>query len=523
MVAHGEVVEAIRTLGGGKDGDGEAMDMLLKVVSMVKPIMKKYGWKVGQLREFYPNDPKLWGLNVNHGQEVKLRLRTAQDKNRFLDFESVVGTMLHELAHNVHGPHDAKFYALLSKLEEEYYALVARGYTGEGFDARGDRVGIGLSHNLPLHLARKRAADAAEERMRKRGWSASTPSGGVVLGLTPETKSEGWQALQRVMTPVQMAAMAAEKRLRDDVWCGSGRVGSDEEGIQGSNSNASAVGQKPHSSLSIRDVTLSTKNVSSRVPHGEPQSTSTSSSLSASLLSGTQWDTTSKENGTKRPRTLNNGSRPRAIVPESALTKFEAASRSQPKDSAFDECILVGDDEEGWECSIRFVEDVVNTRKFEAASRSQPKDSAFDEYILSNQNEFCNVCVQHDGKEVILTIYEDKPIGYLRKETECDIGEVEFALFVLLNGNRECLECNQHVIDLVEGSLLGSTSKAPTIYVELSGCLPLSLSSLNVRMRILPLQSHTLQAPLIASSRSALIKIRGITVHTAQYHCHERT
>ena len=34
----------------------------------------------------------------------------------FLPYESVLGTMLHELCHNVYGPHDAKFYKLLDTI-----------------------------------------------------------------------------------------------------------------------------------------------------------------------------------------------------------------------------------------------------------------------------------------------------------------------------------------------------------------------------------------------------------------------
>lgn len=38
--------------------------------------------------------------------------------------------MLHELTHNVHGPHDAQFYAFLKVLNDEFDTLQASGYTG---------------------------------------------------------------------------------------------------------------------------------------------------------------------------------------------------------------------------------------------------------------------------------------------------------------------------------------------------------------------------------------------------------
>jgi hypothetical protein len=52
----------------------------------------------------------LLGLNVGggggHTREVKVRLRPARDPESFLPYESVLHTMLHELVHNVRGPHD---------------------------------------------------------------------------------------------------------------------------------------------------------------------------------------------------------------------------------------------------------------------------------------------------------------------------------------------------------------------------------------------------------------------------------
>lgn len=68
----------------------------------------------------------------------------------------------------MHGPHDEKFYKFLSGLQEEYDALQRSGYAGEGFFSKGQRVGTGVSHDLPPHLARAKALEAAEKR-RKTG------------------------------------------------------------------------------------------------------------------------------------------------------------------------------------------------------------------------------------------------------------------------------------------------------------------------------------------------------------------
>lgn len=102
------------------------------------------------------------GLNVNHGMKICLRLRYPQDQNQFLPTESVVDTMLHELCHIVHGPHDAKFHALWDQLRDEWQSLLFKGYTGEGFLSKGHRLG-GIQ-TLPTHEVQRLARAAAEKR-----------------------------------------------------------------------------------------------------------------------------------------------------------------------------------------------------------------------------------------------------------------------------------------------------------------------------------------------------------------------
>jgi cupin superfamily acireductone dioxygenase involved in methionine salvage len=42
--------------------EGEALHMLRKAASMVKPMMRKRGWKVRTLAEFLPDEPQLLGM-----------------------------------------------------------------------------------------------------------------------------------------------------------------------------------------------------------------------------------------------------------------------------------------------------------------------------------------------------------------------------------------------------------------------------------------------------------------------------
>lgn len=99
---------------------------------------------------------------MNRGQKILLRLRHAGDRTQFLPVEQVTDTMLHELSHIVHGPHDAKFHALWDQLRDEHEGLIRKGYTGEGFLSEGHR--LGGSRQVPMHEARRLARAAAEKR-----------------------------------------------------------------------------------------------------------------------------------------------------------------------------------------------------------------------------------------------------------------------------------------------------------------------------------------------------------------------
>lgn len=98
----------------------KALELLHEVATLVTPIMHHYNFKVGLLCEMYPKNQGLLGLNVNGGQKICLRLRSPTDSKWFLDRDEIVGTMLHELTHNWHGPHDAKFYKVLDELKDKY-------------------------------------------------------------------------------------------------------------------------------------------------------------------------------------------------------------------------------------------------------------------------------------------------------------------------------------------------------------------------------------------------------------------
>ncbi|OKL59568.1 hypothetical protein UA08_05113 [Talaromyces atroroseus] len=184
--------------------EAEALQILRKVASLVKPIMRQRSWRVGTLCEFYPHQRNLLGLNVNAGQKICLRLRYPTDERQFLPLEQVVDTMLHELCHIVHGPHNREFHALWNQLRDEHEELIRKGYTGEGFLSEGKRLG---GRRIPLDEARRLARLAAE---RRRTLSAGS---GQKLGGAP---------LLRGSDVRKVIADAAQRRIDVTNGCASG-------------------------------------------------------------------------------------------------------------------------------------------------------------------------------------------------------------------------------------------------------------------------------------------------------------
>ncbi|POS76318.1 hypothetical protein DHEL01_v205292 [Diaporthe helianthi] len=185
----------------------EALRTLKKIASQVKPIMRARGWKVSELSEFYPDQHNLLGLNVNRGQRILLRLRHAGDRTQFLPVEQVTDTMLHELCHIVHGPHDGKFHALWDQLRDEHEGLLMKGYTGEGFLGKGHQLGGG--GRVPMQEARRLARAAAEQRSQQANRERGS---GRRLGGAPIQRG---QDIRKVITD------AVERRNKADRGCGS--------------------------------------------------------------------------------------------------------------------------------------------------------------------------------------------------------------------------------------------------------------------------------------------------------------
>ena len=111
--------------------------------------------------------PHVQGLNVNGGRgktsEIRVRLRPHHSPNAFLPYEDILGTMLHEITHNVRGPHDAEFYKVLDEVTRECEDYMARGIVGTGSGFDGPSCGrLGSHAFVPSHNVSEAAMKAAQ-------------------------------------------------------------------------------------------------------------------------------------------------------------------------------------------------------------------------------------------------------------------------------------------------------------------------------------------------------------------------
>lgn len=228
--------QSVKTLGW--ESDAAASSLLNRACAHVAPIMARRKWSVPVVYEMYPSNPRLLGLNYNQGQWIKIRLRHASSKTRFLSFTSVLKTLLHELAHIVRGPHDSIFYKLLDELIVE----------AEGLHVPPEGKAVGKGQRLdgaaavPRGRAGSVAAKAADKRAKGQGLMGSGRLGG------------GEDGLSKVCSPAEMAGAAAERRRHDDVWCPTGGAGCGGKGKDGNQGNKSGKRARDGESVVVIDL-----------------------------------------------------------------------------------------------------------------------------------------------------------------------------------------------------------------------------------------------------------------------------
>lgn len=101
-----------------------ARKKLEDVVRLFQPIMQEHNLYVEQIMEIDPEDEgRLHGANSGQGNKIVLSLKTAP-------WHMVLDTMLHELSHNRHGPHDRHFYLFWNELRETFNRHHGGGWQG---------------------------------------------------------------------------------------------------------------------------------------------------------------------------------------------------------------------------------------------------------------------------------------------------------------------------------------------------------------------------------------------------------
>lgn len=96
-----------------------AKEVLEKLVAVTAKACERNNLTVLRLEEFYPQNRSLLVLNINAGEKIKIRLREGHDPREFLPWSSILGTMVHELTHNLVGSHSAEFYEEMERLQSE--------------------------------------------------------------------------------------------------------------------------------------------------------------------------------------------------------------------------------------------------------------------------------------------------------------------------------------------------------------------------------------------------------------------
>ncbi|KAI1765883.1 WLM-domain-containing protein [Hypoxylon sp. FL1150] len=167
----------------------------------IRAAMRAHRFSVSLLTEMDPTQytesnhegtTRILGLNRNRGEVIELRLRTdAYDGYR--NYKVIRNTLCHELAHNVHGPHDRKFWDLCHQIERE----VARA------DWKSGGRSVGNAEFYEPEPSEEVAYDHG-------GWTG----GEFVLGGGNAPAAGGAAASSNMLSRREIIAKAAEERIK---------------------------------------------------------------------------------------------------------------------------------------------------------------------------------------------------------------------------------------------------------------------------------------------------------------------
>lgn len=217
----------------------EAMRVLHRLATRVSFLLVQHKWTVGALIELDPRDDKrlkekekdggcLLGYNENAGARIYVRLR---NDHGFRDEDDLAQTLLHELAHNVYGPHGPQFFALYAALRKAYlekYAWHADGVESElqkeaqntamspAERASAALVANAVVHDEPVAVKRRTtddralAAHAAEARRAKHRRSTED----AVASAARSLPADALATLRRILRNLETSDDPKFQRLR---------------------------------------------------------------------------------------------------------------------------------------------------------------------------------------------------------------------------------------------------------------------------------------------------------------------
>ncbi len=145
-------------------------------------IMKTRKFKVGVLTEMSPVEAQermakrgtpnmdLLGYNQNYGGMIVLRLRTDTLKG-FRPYHDLINTLIHELTHNVWGPHDHNFWKLFGELKAQYmrfHRFWSHGGRAADSNAAGQFQGFDGQDEVPdANFGQRLGGDEVSDRRSK--------------------------------------------------------------------------------------------------------------------------------------------------------------------------------------------------------------------------------------------------------------------------------------------------------------------------------------------------------------------
>lgn len=118
------------------------------------------------------------------------------------------------------GPHDGKFYAMWNELRNEHQVLLRKGYTGEGFLAKGRKLG---GRRVPIDELRRQARVSAEKRQREKKKKSSgqklggkkVPHGADVRKIIADAAIQRTKITEGCASGTRKGAEAAEEAKRN--------------------------------------------------------------------------------------------------------------------------------------------------------------------------------------------------------------------------------------------------------------------------------------------------------------------